>query len=106
MLSPEEKKLIQEFNSNVRWLRQKELKEECTASAADVMKITGWTQERLRGERKRKSIRFKEYKTEKGKRFRYDLSSLPEVYRMLKKTTILSDSATAQTAAKCSSIYK
>jgi len=58
-------------------LKRKELKENYTASAAEVMKITGWSQEKLRGERERGTIRSKKYNS----RCRYDLSSLPEVYK-------------------------
>lgn len=73
----EELQEVKKFNRNVEWLKRKELKESYTASAGEVMKITGWSREKLRGERTRGTVRSKKY----GTNFRYDLSSLPEVYK-------------------------
>ena len=68
---------VKKFNRHIEWLKRKELKEGYTASAGEVMKITGWSREKLRGERERGTVRSKKY----GAKFRYDLSSLPEVYK-------------------------
>ncbi|MFT3704692.1 MAG: hypothetical protein QM802_20170 [Agriterribacter sp.] len=76
-MTSEELKVLREFNNNINWLRKKELKEEFTASAGDVMKITGWSRERLRGERERGTVKCKKA----GKQYRFDLRSLPEVYK-------------------------
>lgn len=76
-LSKEDIKVIREFNNNLRWLRLKDLKENYCASAEDIYKVTGWSKERIRGERERGTIRFKK----EGFHYRYDLSSLAEVYK-------------------------
>ncbi|HRQ17681.1 MAG TPA: hypothetical protein PL085_11435 [Agriterribacter sp.] len=76
-MTPEQERLIKDFNRNIEWLKRKELKENYTASASEVMKITGWSREKLRGERERGTIRSKKCN---GK-CRYDLSSLPEIYK-------------------------
>ncbi|WP_152267029.1 hypothetical protein [Agriterribacter humi] len=73
----EELQEVKKFNRHIEWLKRKELKEGYTASAGEIMKITGWTKDRLKGERERGTIRSKKY----GTQFRYDLSSLPEVYK-------------------------
>ena len=73
----EELQEVKKFNRHIEWLKRKELKEGYTASAGEVMKITRWTKDRLKGERERGTIRSKKY----GARFRYDSSSLPEVYK-------------------------
>lgn len=65
---------IRAFNRNVDWLRKRELKDKCTASAADVMKATGWTYEQLRH---RKNNGFVKAKRINGK-FRYDIESIPK----------------------------
>lgn len=73
----EELQEVKKFNRHIEWLKRKELKEGYTASAGEVMKITGWSRDKLRGERERGTVRSKKY----GAKFRYDLSSLPEVYK-------------------------
>lgn len=73
----EELQEVKKFNRHIEWLKRKELKEGYTASAGEVMKITGWSREKLRGHRERGTVRSKKM----GNRFRYDLSSLPEIYQ-------------------------
>lgn len=66
---------IKKFNRNVEWLKKRELKEKFTASASEIMSLTGWTRERLRGERKRGGVKY-DKATE-----RYSIDSLPDIYK-------------------------
>jgi len=78
MLSESDKKLLQDFNRNVHWLKQNEMKKSKPkwVKARDIAELTGWDNNRIRRARENNVIIFKVIDGERM----YDLNSLPHLF--------------------------
>lgn len=74
-LTQEDKKLIADFNRNIHWLKQQEVKKAKPkwVKASDIRELTGWDNNKMRKARINEVVIFKIID---GQRV-YDLNSLP-----------------------------
>lgn len=82
MLTAEDRKLLTDFNRNIAWLKQKELKDSKNwVKSTVITEMTGWDNERMRRARNRGEVVWK--KDDKG--FWYSPESINPIH--LKKQT-------------------
>jgi hypothetical protein len=70
-MTPEEKKLIRDFNRNIEWLKHQSMKNAVWLTAQQLTSRTGWSKEALRRKRDNKEIVFKKASTG-GYRYLYE----------------------------------
>lgn len=77
-LTSDEINILKEFNRNVAWLKQKDLKGKSSlwVSVTEVVKRTGWNKEGMRRAREQGLVKWKK---ENGSFF-YDLTSIHEMF--------------------------
>lgn len=75
-MTNEQLAIIKEFNRNVRYLRERDRKNNTWVKSGTIKRITGWNNEEMRKAREQGLV---EWKREKG--IWYLLESIPEIFK-------------------------